>query len=347
MIMNRHVALTILLIASFLPTGHFIVGIAESSGNTVLSVVPSPLSVNFPQFFILNISVTDVTMLGVWQVKLLFNPSVLVCTNVTEPSDNILGDPNYTLGLGMSINNTIGSVVTHDGILSTGGVNGSGTLCQILFNVSQPGISSIAFGDLDAYGGTVLFDSATGTVHIPFIPVNGYVQVNASGFQSDVFQAVKGGVTYNVTIFANSTVSNFNYDQTSDIVWFNETGPNGSTGSCTTLVPINLMNASYIAVLVNGTATYFALFKDGTSRFITFTYNHSTVEIRILSTVGGDLNGDRRANMKDVAIVAYSFGSTAGTGRWNPIADVNGDLKIDMKDVAFVAKAFGQIYNPV
>jgi len=346
MIMNRHAALTVLLIVLVLPTTHFIVGIAESAGNTVLSVLPSPLSVNFPQSFTLNISVADVTMLGAWQVKILFNPSVLVCANVTEPSDNILGNPNYTIGLGVTIDNTIGSVVAHDGTFSTGGVNGSGTLCQILFNVSQPGISSIAFANIDMYDGTMLIDSVTGTVHIPFIPVNGYVQVNASGFQSNVFQAVKSGVTYNVTIFANSTVSDFNYNQTSDIIRFNETGPNGSKGSCMTLVPMNLMNASYLAVLVNGTASYFTFFQDGTNRFITFTYNHSTVEIRILSTVGGDVNGDRRVNMKDVAIVAYSFGSTPETGRWNPIADVNRDNKVDMRDIAFTAKAFGQSYNP-
>jgi hypothetical protein len=64
----------------------------------VLSVVPSPLSVNFPQSFTLNISIADVTMLGVWQVKILFNPSMLVCTNVTEPSDNILGTRIIRLG---------------------------------------------------------------------------------------------------------------------------------------------------------------------------------------------------------------------------------------------------------
>jgi len=346
MIMNKHAALTVLLIVLVLPTAHFIVGIAESTGNTVLSVAPSPLSVNFPQPFTLNVSITNVTMLGVWQVKILFNPSVLVCANVTEPLDSILGNPNYTLGLGVTINNTIGSVVAYDGTFGTGGVNGSGTLCQIIFNVSRPGISSIAFADIDMYGGTMLIDSVTGTGHIRFIPVNGYVQVNASDFQSSVFQAVKGDVTYNVTIFANSTVSGFNYNQTSEIIRFNETGPNGSKGQCITLVPMNLMNASYLAVLVNGTATYSAFFQDGTSRFIAFTFNHSTVEIRILPTVGGDLNGDRRVNMKDVAIVAYSFGSTPGTERWNPIADVNGDNKVDMKDVAVTARAFGQSYNP-
>jgi hypothetical protein len=112
------------------------------------------------------------------------------------------------------------------------------------------------------------------------------------------------------------------------------------------MVPMNLMNASYFAVLVNGTATYFAHFEDGASRFLTFTYNLSTVEIRVLSTVGGDVNGDRKVDMKDIATVAYSFGSTPGIGRWNPMVDFNGDLKIDMKDIAIVAKAFGQVYSP-
>jgi hypothetical protein len=192
--MNRNAALRVLLIVLVLPTAHFIVGTAESGGNTVLSVVPSPLSVNFPQSFTLNISIEDVTMLGVWQVKILFNPSVLVCANVTEPSDNILGDPNYTLGLGVTIDNTVGSVVAYDGTLGTGGVSGSGTLCQILFNVSQPGISSIAFSDFDMYGGTMLIDSVTGIVDIPFIPVNGCVQVNQAAFSQACSRLSRGAL---------------------------------------------------------------------------------------------------------------------------------------------------------
>jgi hypothetical protein len=344
--MNKYAVLTVLLIISIMPAMRYIVGRAESAGDTVLLIAPSLLATDFPQSFIVNVSIANVNMLGAWQVKILFNPFVMTCNNVTEPPDNILGNPNYTLGLGVTINNTLGTVIAHDGIFSTVGVSGSGTLCQILFNVSQPGISSIAFADLDKYGGTVLYDAATGTIHIPFSPVNGFVQVNSSGFQSNTFTVVKDVFTYNVTIFANSTISDFDYNQTNEVIRFNQTGPNGSKGLCTTLVPLNLMNVSYFAVLINGNATSFADFKDGTSNFLVFTYSHSTVEVKVLPTVGGDLDGDRKVSMRDVAIVGYSFGSTPSSGRWNPIADTNCDMKIDMRDIAFVALHFGQSYNP-
>jgi hypothetical protein len=50
-------------------------------------------------------------------------------------------------------------------------------------------------------------------------------------------------------------------------------------------------------------------------------------------------------NMKDVAIVARSFGSTPGSSSWNPNADLNFDGKIDMTDIQLVASNFGK-HNP-
>jgi len=61
-----------------------------------------------------------------------------------------------------------------------------------------------------------------------------------------------------------------------------------------------------------------------------------------VSALIGDLNGDGKVDMKDVAIVAKAFGSTPGDPHWDPVADLNGDGKIDMKDVAIVAKHFGE-----
>jgi PKD repeat protein len=55
----------------------------------------------------------------------------------------------------------------------------------------------------------------------------------------------------------------------------------------------------------------------------------------------GDLNGDGKVDMRDIAIVARAFGSSPGDPYWNPIADLNGDGKIDMKDIAIVAKNYG------
>ncbi len=62
----------------------------------------------------------------------------------------------------------------------------------------------------------------------------------------------------------------------------------------------------------------------------------------------GDINGDGKVDMKDIALVAAAFGTSPGHPRWNPDADITGptylvpDNKVDMRDVSLVAKNFGQ-----
>lgn len=62
----------------------------------------------------------------------------------------------------------------------------------------------------------------------------------------------------------------------------------------------------------------------------------------------GDINGDGKVDMKDIALVAAAFGTSPGHPRWNPEADITGptylvpDNKVDMRDVSLVAKNFGQ-----
>ena len=346
--MNRAGLLAVLMIISALATMHVLTGSVRSVGNTMLTVSPSQaivdyLGADFPTSFFVNVSITDVAGLSMWHIKLLFNPSILACSNVVETPDGIFRGFE-TIGLGISIDNTAGYVGAYNGLWTTGGgANGSGNLCRLRFDVKQPGISSIAFTDLDVYGGTIIYGSAF-PVSLPFNSMDGYVQVSAAGFQANTFQAMKENVVYNVSIFTNSTVSDFGYD--GDKITYVQTGSSGSVGSCSVLIPNGLMNVSF-GILLNGNAMYFTVFADGKNHFLLWTYGHSTgATVSILPTVAGDLNADRKTDMKDVAIAAYSFGSTPGALRWNPITDVNGDRKIDMKDLAFVAKCFGQRYEP-
>jgi hypothetical protein len=60
-----------------------------------------------------------------------------------------------------------------------------------------------------------------------------------------------------------------------------------------------------------------------------------------LISILGDLNGDNKVDVKDVAVVSLAFGSYAGHSRWNPLADINKDYRINVKDVALVSRAFG------
>jgi hypothetical protein len=66
----------------------------------------------------------------------------------------------------------------------------------------------------------------------------------------------------------------------------------------------------------------------------------------IIVSVIGDITGpsgwsDGVVNMRDIALIARCFGSTPGSGNWNPNADINGDGAVNMRDIALVARQFG------
>jgi hypothetical protein len=56
----------------------------------------------------------------------------------------------------------------------------------------------------------------------------------------------------------------------------------------------------------------------------------------------GDVNGDGKVDMKDVALVVQAFGSYTGSPRWNAACDVYKDGRIDLRDLAVVLLNFGK-----
>jgi len=62
-----------------------------------------------------------------------------------------------------------------------------------------------------------------------------------------------------------------------------------------------------------------------------------TISVRLL----GDVNGDGRVDLKDIALVARAFGSTPTSPNWNPAADINGDGVVNVQDITLVARHFG------
>ena len=61
-----------------------------------------------------------------------------------------------------------------------------------------------------------------------------------------------------------------------------------------------------------------------------------------LGALIGDVNGDGKVNIEDVAIVAKHFGTTPSSPNWDPACDLDGNGKINIADVAIVGQAFGQ-----
>lgn len=67
-------------------------------------------------------------------------------------------------------------------------------------------------------------------------------------------------------------------------------------------------------------------------------YVDGVIQIRLV----GDINGDGKVDIKDLAIAAKAFGSYVGSPTYNPDADVNQDGVVDIRDLAIIAKNFGK-----
>jgi hypothetical protein len=106
----------------------------------------------------INASVVDITDLTTWQVTILYNSSILNCTSAWYPTDYVFAGKS-TIPVIPVIDNLHG-YVQHGCTLMIGqtGFTGSGTLCQIEFQVLDHGNTTLHFSE--PYGSdTFLWDS--------------------------------------------------------------------------------------------------------------------------------------------------------------------------------------------
>ena len=66
------------------------------------------------------------------------------------------------------------------------------------------------------------------------------------------------------------------------------------------------------------------------------TYTYGT----FLVTIPGDVNDDRRCDMKDIYLIIKAFNSKPGQPKWNPECDINNDGVVDMKDLYIAIRNF-------
>jgi hypothetical protein len=60
--------------------------------------------------------------------------------------------------------------------------------------------------------------------------------------------------------------------------------------------------------------------------------------------MSGDVNGDNKIDIEDIAIAALAFGSFPDHPRWNNQIDINQDGKVDIADLVLIAINFGKTY---
>lgn len=319
----------------------------SSSSTAIIQVTPTEIYAYLDDSFHITINIIDVTNLNNLQIAITFNPTILQCKNVIIPSNNIFGSDIFISE--SIIDNNKGLVVKCIGYLGSQNVNGSGILMQIEFQTIGLGESHLNFTYMDSqepnFNKTFLCDPNNNS--IPFNAINGIVKASPenSNLMLNSFNVAKNGQIYTIAIYSNSTITAFSYNETTDCIFFDVTGADGTIGTCCIVIPLGLINAVHFTVRLDNVPISSLLFQNGTHSLISLNYTHSTKGILIIPiTSNGDINGDGKVDIIDVAIVAKAFGSYPGDDRWNPIADINYDEKIDIWDVAFVSKRFGTIY---
>lgn len=319
------------------------------SATTTVDFAPRQTVRLINETFKLNVTVSDVTNLNAWQITISFNPEILNCTNISIPSDNIFA--GYSVFFpSPKINNSLGQLTAFCAIEGTTGVSGSGKLVTIGFKGKKIGVTSLNFLNLMEIrlDGTYLQDPNYNIIPSQFTV--GIVEVVSPGFQLNLFDVTQNSNVYKVAIRTNSTITNFQFNQTFKELSFYATGSTGTGGCSIVTIPKALLNDTLL-VLLDGTpiqifiSSLKTLPENSTHCFTYFNYAHSTRSIKIRLTLPGDLTGDRKVDVKDVALVAKAFGSAPGWSRWNPLADLDHNYKIDVKDVAFVAKNYGKTLN--
>ncbi|MEM3566346.1 MAG: PKD domain-containing protein [Candidatus Bathyarchaeia archaeon] len=131
----------------------------RANPKATLRLVPDRIvdpSITPGSIVVINVSVVNVEYFYSWQVKILFNPAVLNCTNVEIPPNHIFAGRTFATVTPI-IDNIRGYIKHTATLVGDQYVNGSGILCKITFKVIGKGVSNINFSR--PYGGeTFLWD---------------------------------------------------------------------------------------------------------------------------------------------------------------------------------------------
>lgn len=142
----------------WLMVGALMLGAMKSAYAVPVLSLTTPSPVVPGQSVVADVTISGAVDLFAYQFSLLFNPSALRATSVTEGP--FLATGGSTFFDGGTIDNATGTVSFILGTLlgAINGVNGSGVLAHVTFNVLQAGSTPITFNDvlvLDALGNVV------------------------------------------------------------------------------------------------------------------------------------------------------------------------------------------------
>ncbi len=298
--------------------------------------------------FTMSIDVSIVADLYGWELKLVWNATILDAVGIREGA--FLkggGDTFFTY----KVFNAGGYILIDCTLLgSTPGVTGNGTLATIEFHVEEVGECTLDLNDtvlVNSLEQPIDHDAVDGYCYaVPSEPFHDVAVQDAVPSKSVVGEGFP--VYINVTLLNKGTfLETFNVSVSYD--GFPVILPNGEDH---VTVILAAQDSTITAFTWNTTTTpkgdytlsaYATPVPDETD-----VANNNFTDGHVIVAMIGDIYGpnglpDGKVDIRDVAAVAKHFGVDYPDPEYNPNFDVVYDLKIDIKDIATVARHFGEI----
>jgi len=335
MAMSRNLVILVLT-----PLMFIVLPLSVDAGTTIVYIDP-PLTtgLSIGETFPINVTVANVTNLFAWSFQICYKSEVLSASYWTDgpvfkPPDAI----NMTVIWTDNYNGTHG-LIQVDCTFAGEDVptfNGTTTLATVYFKLKSYGLTVLHLQNtllLDGskpYPQDISHTTADGTVRagsdvaVTKITASKNI-VNDTVVRINVTVANYGArsETFNVTLYYNSieintqTVTNIapRASLTPAFVWNTTSVPKGNYTISAKAHPLpNEVN----------------------------TDDNTLIGGWIVETILGDVTGDYKVDILDIATVAKAYGAYPGNPKWNPNTDLDNSNLIDIIDIAKAAKNYGK-----
>ena len=249
-----------------------------------------------PYTFQANVSILNLNAywdLAGYDLQLTYEPEILQATEVVIDPDGWFESfwPGGIFIVKQEIDNTVGRVwMTVLGLPDLNGTHiapyGSATLFRINFTALASGPLKIITEPPRYLAGyphperpEPPYDGGETSVPIPYNATDGMANIVG------VTQHTISG--YTITTESNSSISSIFFQQGVPMLYFNATGVDGHTGYCNITIPKDFMWSTIPDgwfVFVNGRIVQPEITSDGTNTYIYFSYNHSKLNILVITT---------------------------------------------------------------
>lgn len=342
--------IVVLLIMSTLSLSFSIQQSTCGESSTTVSIQPSAQTVETGQTFVVNATITNVTDLFAWQVRVSYKSTTLNFSDAWLPSGHVFdGKSFFSSDPHVYVDYVLFSVTLFVGETS---FTGSGVLCQMNFTVIGEDDCTLELGpELNEPGHTKLENSTGG--FIDFTVEDSSITVKVHNVAISKITTVCKGYETEKTIVCKGYTANFSvtaknrgdFSETTNVALWVQ---NISTYQVGATIPVTLnpgasTDIDYFFNTTTWSKGSYTIFANATTVSGEVTLDDNTFIYAPFYIVHvGNVVIDEIVDISDLAAIARSFAQEVGTPRYVANYDINDDGIVDISDLAIAARHYGE-----